>query len=66
MKEKLIYCLAIFFWVLLASSLLSGAKVMFTNWYVFPEEISRFSIMMICYIGVVKFIHFIFSILIKK
>lgn len=47
--RKFIIWLSIFLGILIGSSLLSGAGIMFDNWYKFPKNFSCFIIMLIVY-----------------
>ncbi|WP_336140460.1 hypothetical protein [Erwinia sp. CGal63] len=40
MKGKLVRVISIFVGILLASALLNGSRVMFLDWYAFPETFS--------------------------
>ncbi|RQM36466.1 hypothetical protein EB241_20215 [Erwinia psidii] len=66
MKSNLIRCISVFLGILIASSLLSGAKVIFLNWYAFPEALSKFFVMLLCFFGVIKIVELIFLVFLKK
>ena len=58
--------MSIFLGVLLSASLLSGANVMFQNWFAAPVGISKSLIMLLTLIGTVKAISFVFSFFFKE
>lgn len=57
MQERIVEgfrkAICVFFSILIGSSLLSGANVMFEGFYKFPEELSRFIIMLIVFLYLV-------------
>lgn len=58
--------MSIFLGVLLSASLLSGADVMFQNWFAAPGGISKSLIMLLTLIGTVKAISFVISFFFKE
>lgn len=52
--ETLFRYILLFFSILIGASLLSGAGVMFDDWYKFPKEISSFVVMIIVFLFLVK------------
>ncbi|AUX93126.1 hypothetical protein C2E15_08545 [Mixta gaviniae] len=53
MKTEIINAIRIFVGILFASSLLSGAGVMFNSWYSLPRDFSNFFVMIFCMLGVI-------------